>query len=76
MIYLLSAVLCLAVAIMLSFHLWSISQGETSVEGQDHEVYRRRALARGEVRIPDVTVDIRSSLNSLLKSFVNCYDLG
>lgn len=49
MIYLLCAVLCLAVGIMLSYHLWTISWGETSVEGQDHEVYRRRAKSREEV---------------------------
>jgi len=48
MIYLLSSVLCLAVGIMLSYHLWSIACGETSVEGQDHEVYRRKAKQRGE----------------------------
>ena len=76
MIYLLSAVLCLAVTIMLSYHLWSISQGETSVEGQDHEVYRRKARARGEVRISDVTIVLRFPLNCRLQAFVNCYDLG
>ncbi|KAG6845259.1 hypothetical protein H0H87_011994 [Tephrocybe sp. NHM501043] len=48
-IYLLSAVLCLAVGIMLSYHVWSISWGETTVEGQDHEVYTRKAKSRGEV---------------------------
>ena len=48
-IYLLAAVLCLAVGIMLSFHVWSISCGETTVEGQDHEVYTKKANSRGEV---------------------------
>ncbi|KAF8072281.1 DHHC palmitoyltransferase-domain-containing protein [Lyophyllum atratum] len=47
--YLLSLVLFLAVGIMLSYHMYSISWGETSVEGQDHDVYRRKAKARGEV---------------------------
>jgi len=48
LIYLLSVVLCLAVGIMLSYHLWGIACGETSVESQDHNIYRRRAKARGE----------------------------
>lgn len=49
LIYLLSVVLCLAVGIMLSYHLWGIACGETSVESQDHEIYRKRAKSRGEV---------------------------
>lgn len=51
MIYILSVVLCLAVGIMLLYHIWEISNGETSVESQDHELYRRRAKARREVSI-------------------------
>ncbi|KAG6917728.1 hypothetical protein DXG01_001379 [Tephrocybe rancida] len=47
-VYLVSAVLCLAVGIMLSYHVWSISWGETTVEGQDHEVYTKKAKSRGE----------------------------
>ncbi|KAG5634672.1 hypothetical protein H0H81_001135 [Sphagnurus paluster] len=46
--YLLSVVLFLAVGIMLSYHLYSISWAETSVEAQDHEVYRKKAKSRGE----------------------------
>ena len=49
MIYILSVVLCLAVGIMLSYHLWGIACGETSVESQDHEIYRKRAKSRQEV---------------------------
>jgi len=48
LIYILSIVLCLAVAIMLLWHLWSVCKGETSVEGQDHEVYRDVAKQRGD----------------------------
>ena len=47
--YILSAVLCLAVGVMLLYHLWSISSGVTSVEAHDHEEYQRKARARGEV---------------------------
>jgi len=46
--YILSAVLCLAVGVMLMFHLWTISHGETSVESQDNDVYGRIAKSRGE----------------------------
>lgn len=36
---------------MLSYHLWGVASGETSVEGQDHDVYRNLAKSRGEVRV-------------------------
>lgn len=49
--YMLSVVLCLAVAIMLLWHLWGIAKGETSVEAQDHEIYRKVAKERGEVSL-------------------------
>jgi len=51
MTYILSVVICLAVGVMVSFHLWGIANGETSVEAQDHEVYRTRAKSRGETFI-------------------------
>jgi len=51
MSYMLSIVLCLAVFIMLLWHIWSISKGETSVEAQDHEIYRKIAKERGEVSV-------------------------
>ena len=47
--YMLSVVLCIAVFIMLSWHLWAVARGETSVEAQDHEVYKRIAKDRGDV---------------------------
>ena len=34
---------------MCSWQVWSISVGETSVEGQDHDVYRNVAKSRGDV---------------------------
>jgi palmitoyltransferase len=49
LIFILAAVIALAVSIMGGWHLWSIAAGETSVEGQDHEVYRKMAKGRGEV---------------------------
>jgi palmitoyltransferase len=46
--YILSGVLSFAVGIMLVWNLWSIAWGETSVEGQDHDQYRKMAKERGE----------------------------
>jgi len=50
MTFILSLVLCFAVGVMLIYHLYGISHGETSVEAQDHDEYRRKARGRGEVR--------------------------
>ncbi|KAF8702223.1 hypothetical protein AX14_014457 [Amanita brunnescens Koide BX004] len=47
LIYLLAIVLCIAVALMLSFHIWGIVVGETSVESHDFPMYRERAKSRG-----------------------------
>ena len=41
--------MCLAIATMLAWQLWSISIGETAVESYDHEYYRKVASSRGEV---------------------------
>ncbi|KAF5374532.1 hypothetical protein D9615_009074 [Tricholomella constricta] len=60
--YLLSVVICLAVGIMLSYHLYSISWAETSVEGQDHEVYRRKAKSRGETFVNSYDLGKRRNL--------------
>ncbi|EJD07135.1 zf-DHHC-domain-containing protein [Fomitiporia mediterranea MF3/22] len=49
LIYILSLVLCFAVGVMLSWHVWSICKGETSVESHDHDVYRKTAKERGQV---------------------------
>lgn len=48
LVYILSVVLCLAVFVMLSWHLWAIAKGETSVESHDHDVYRKVASERGQ----------------------------
>jgi len=47
--YMLSVALCISVFIMLSWHLWAVARGETAVEAQDHEVYKRIANDRGDV---------------------------
>ena len=46
--YILSVVLFLAVTIMTAYHLWGIACGETSVESQDNEQYRKIAEERGD----------------------------
>jgi len=49
MVYILSLVLCFAVGVMLVYHLYGVTYGETSVEAQDHEEYRKKARQRNEV---------------------------
>ncbi|THU81139.1 hypothetical protein K435DRAFT_694164, partial [Dendrothele bispora CBS 962.96] len=49
--FILSCVLCFAIGIMLIVALWSVMKGETSVEAQDHEIYKKVALSRGETFI-------------------------
>ncbi|KAF9559286.1 zf-DHHC-domain-containing protein [Agrocybe pediades] len=48
MIYILCIVLCFAVGVMLTYHLYGVSWGETTVEAQDHEEYRKKAKSRHE----------------------------
>jgi len=45
--YILSVVLCLAVGIMMSYHMWGVCKAETSVDSHDHSVYRKVAKERG-----------------------------
>ncbi|KLO19671.1 zf-DHHC-domain-containing protein [Schizopora paradoxa] len=45
--YILSGVMCLAVGIMMSYHVWQVCMGETSVDSHDHRVYREVAKERG-----------------------------
>ena len=49
LIYVLSVVICFAVGVMLTYHLYEIAYGETGVESQDNDVYRRQAKERNEV---------------------------
>jgi palmitoyltransferase len=49
MTYILSVVLCLAVGVMLIYHLTLVAYGETSVEAQDNDVYLKQAKERNEV---------------------------
>lgn len=70
MIYILSIVLCFAVGVMLAYHLYGICWGETSVEGQDHEEYRRKAKERNEVRRFHPTVGLVLNLFTAIREFV------
>lgn len=62
MIYILSVVLCFAVGVLGSYHLWGVSNGETSVEAQDHEQYRNRAKARRETFVNSYDLGRRRNL--------------
>ncbi|KAI0320521.1 zf-DHHC-domain-containing protein [Amylostereum chailletii] len=55
-------VMCLAVSVMLGWHLWSIAIGETSVESHDHDVYRSVARGRGESFINSYDLGKRKNL--------------
>ena len=65
----------MAVTAMAGWHLYMIACGETSVESQDHEQYRRFAGRRGEVSRHFVS-NTTSLMYSFPQTFVNCYDLG
>jgi len=48
LIYIIAFAIGLAVTAMISWHLWLISQGQTSVENHDASHYRKMASSRGE----------------------------
>ena len=49
LVFVLSVVLCIAVGVMLSWHLYNIARGETTVESHDHRLYQNIAQSRGDV---------------------------
>ena len=57
---------------MLCYQLWTVSCGETSVEAQDHDVYRNVAKSRGEVSSAKIksSVDFNFSVPSRLLSIL------
>ena len=71
----LSSVIGFAILIMFGWHLWTVGQGETSVEAQDNEQYRKIARSRGQVR-GSILADRDGVFTSPNKEFVNSYDLG
>ncbi|KAI0707044.1 zf-DHHC-domain-containing protein [Earliella scabrosa] len=60
--YILATVLCMAVSAMASYHLYMVANGETSVESQDHEQYRRVARDRGESFVNSYDLGYRRNL--------------
>ncbi|KAF9037640.1 zf-DHHC-domain-containing protein [Panaeolus papilionaceus] len=62
MMFILSIVLCFAVGVMLAYHLYGIMAGETSVEAQDNEEYKKNAEARGDVFVNSYDVGRRKNL--------------
>jgi palmitoyltransferase len=59
---------------MAGYHLWSAARGETSVEAQDNEVYRKISKGRGEVGASLDGLQEPSLIG--MKDFTNSYDLG
>uniref|UniRef100_A0A8H7Y2A7 Protein S-acyltransferase n=1 Tax=Psilocybe cubensis TaxID=181762 RepID=A0A8H7Y2A7_PSICU len=74
MMYILSIVLCFAVGVMLSYHLYGISWGETTVEAQDHDEYRKKAKARNEEFVN--SYDVGSLWTLILPLRINPYTDG
>ncbi|KAH7928299.1 zf-DHHC-domain-containing protein, partial [Leucogyrophana mollusca] len=60
--YMLSAVLCLAVGVMLAWHVRGVARGETAVEGADFAVYERVAKGRGDTFVNSYDVGKRRNL--------------
>ncbi|KAI9574042.1 DHHC palmitoyltransferase-domain-containing protein [Boletus coccyginus] len=73
--YMLSVVMCIAVLMMLLWHLWAVARGETSVEAQDHAVYRRTAKDRGETFINSYDLGARKNLALFFNIGPNGYPL-
>ena len=72
--FILAGVLCMAVTAMAGWHIFMIACGETSVESQDHEHYRKIARQRGEVSLPRPTT--QRITDGSFQTFVNSYDMG
>ncbi|THU93701.1 hypothetical protein K435DRAFT_820176 [Dendrothele bispora CBS 962.96] len=68
--FILSCVLCFAVGIILIVALWRVMKGETSVEAQDHEIYRKVALSRGEAFINSYDLGKMQNLNPMYTLFI------
>jgi len=62
LIYILAGILCIAVVLMLSFHIWGIAKGETSVESHDFPMYSKRAKSRGNVFVNSYDLGKRRNL--------------
>lgn len=70
LIYILAGVIGLALVFMGGYHLWSAAVGETSVESQDHDVYRRMAKRRGDVCAAHVHSDLMTDTVSVIREFI------
>ncbi|KAJ7679345.1 DHHC palmitoyltransferase-domain-containing protein [Mycena polygramma] len=73
--YILAVVMALAVGIMCAFHLWGVAHGETTVEGQDHDVYRRMAKSRNETFVNSYDLGKRRNLELFFNVGENGYPL-
>ena len=70
-----------AILIMFGWHLWSIGHGETSVEVQDNDQYRKIARSRGQVCGSILLVKTAYSVNhqgicQFIRLGVTCLFLG
>ncbi|KAI0760968.1 zf-DHHC-domain-containing protein [Trametes elegans] len=73
--YILSVVMFLAVSAMAGWHLYMVASGETSVETQDHEHYRRVAKQRGDTFVNCYDLGWRTNLELFFNVGPNGYPL-
>ncbi|KAI9061189.1 zf-DHHC-domain-containing protein [Trametes sanguinea] len=73
--YILAVVLFLAVSAMAGWHLYMVASGETSVETQDHEQYRKVAAQRGETFVNCYDLGWRKNLELFFNVGPNGYPL-
>ncbi|KAI0649520.1 zf-DHHC-domain-containing protein [Trametes meyenii] len=73
--YILAVVLFLAVSAMAGWHLYMVASGETSVETQDHEHYRKIAGHRGEAFVNCYDLGWKKNLELFFNVGPNGYPL-
>ncbi|KAJ7607930.1 DHHC palmitoyltransferase-domain-containing protein [Roridomyces roridus] len=73
--YILAVVMALAVGIMVSYHLWTVAHGETTVESHDHEIYRKVARSRDETFVNSYDLGKRRNLELFFNIGENGYPL-
>ncbi|KIJ52373.1 hypothetical protein M422DRAFT_25993 [Sphaerobolus stellatus SS14] len=71
--YILSAVICLCLIVMCGWHLWSVMNGETSVDNHDFDGYRKLAKSRGDTFINCYDLGYRRNLELFFNLGPNGY---
>ncbi len=72
LIYIICFALGLAVSAMCAWHLYLVSQGQTSVENHDASTYRKVAASRGETFVNAYNLGVRDNF----RVFFNITETG